>query len=117
MRGETGTRLRVRVELLYLEGCPHVETARRRLRGALRARGLPEVWLSWDLGGWVPDPIRGHPSPTILIDGEDVLQPSTRPSGAPACALDGAPPLDLIAAALERALAGRGASPETPEVA
>jgi hypothetical protein len=94
----------LRVELVYLEGCPHAETARRNLRAALRRAGLPQVWVSWNLDAWVPDGLRGYPSPTVLVDGDDVTNAS-RGVGV-GCAVHGAPGVDGILNALERALGG-----------
>jgi hypothetical protein len=117
MQPELPTSQPLRVELVYLEDCPHLETAQRRLRAALSESGLPAVWASWNLERWLPDSLRGLPSPSILIDGVNVLLEHARHDGAaPACAVAGAPPIHLIAAALERALAERHRRPNPIEV-
>lgn len=36
------------VALVYFAGCPHVQTARERLRSALIATDLPIEWTEWD---------------------------------------------------------------------
>lgn len=56
-----------RVELIYFVGCPHIEAARTQLRAALEEAGLPVEWTE-------SDDARGYGSPSILINGVDVLE-------------------------------------------
>jgi hypothetical protein len=57
-----------RVELLYFEGCPHAAGARALLRACIDRLGLAIE---------VEEPRGDFPSPTILIDGRDIMgQPS-----------------------------------------
>ena len=92
-----------RVELLYFPDCPHVE---RRVRSSQRprGRGLPSTWTEHDVCDYRAGRFRGYGSPTILVDGLDVM-------GAPrgdgqACRLyvgtelPGAPPLRALVHAL-----------------
>ena len=102
----------VRVELVYVEGCPHAEQARSHLRIALRRSGLPQVWVSWDRAGLLPDQVCRFPSPTVLVEGVDVLGGGSRAEFA-ACAIGGAPPVEAIVAALVRVLAGRSPDAES----
>jgi len=64
----------MRVQLLYFEGCPHVNAARRVLRAALGGAGVGEVVVEEvDVEApSTPPEFRGWGSPTILIDGVDV---------------------------------------------
>ena len=65
----------MRVQLLFFEGCPHVDSTRRVLRRALEAAGVGEVGAEEvdveassspaHLGDWG--------SPTILIDSFDIV--------------------------------------------
>jgi hypothetical protein len=85
------------VELLYFTGCPHIEAARTQLRAALEAAGLPAEWTECD-------DARGYGSPSILINGVDVL--GAVPQAGNSCRVyrgsevAGAPPLAPIVRAL-----------------
>jgi hypothetical protein len=60
----------LRVELHYFRGCPHADAARALLRRCIDQLGLevPVLELEGD-----------HPSPSILVDGRDVMgEPPTR---------------------------------------
>lgn len=54
----------MKVEFLFFEGCPHAGPARELLRRCLTSMGLPDA---------VEEREGDHPSPTILIDGNDVV--------------------------------------------
>ncbi len=97
----------LRVDLVFDEGCPHVERARDNLRAALRQAGLPQVWVSWRRSDRIPDRYRGYGSPTVLVQGRDVTGMRGVASG-PACVASGAPATASIADAIARALAGNG---------
>lgn len=91
-----------RVELVYFQGCPHVDSARSTLRAALILRGLKAEWQEWDSGApETPESYQDHGSPTILIDGEDVTGGGA--GEGPRCIATGAPSLDQILVALDRA--------------
>lgn len=68
----------MRIELLIAPGCPNVAAARQVIIDCLA-----------DLGLEVPirDRIGHYPSPTVLIDGIDVMRGGAPPSGQ-ACRLD-----------------------------
>ena len=84
------------VELLYFQGCPHAEHARRNLRAALERAGAAATWREWDLAaGATPEPYRRHGSPTVLVGGEDVTGDQDAAS-AMACRTDGAPSVEEI---------------------
>lgn len=73
-----------RIELVYHDGCGNVDAARRALGAALEAAGLSEGWTEWRAGSAAaPERVRGLPSPTVLVGGEDVQGPTT--GGAAAC--------------------------------
>ena len=65
----------MRVQLLYFEGCPHVDATRRVLRRALEVAGVGEVVVEEiDVEApSTPAHFRDWGSPTILIDGVDVV--------------------------------------------
>ncbi len=87
--------------LLYFEGCPNVEAARENLRTALGHARLPKNWEETDLkSSDCPERWRGFPSPTVLIDGADVVSGAQEQSGAAACRANGAPGRDEIEKAL-----------------
>lgn len=87
-----------RIELLFFPGCPHIEAARTQLRAALKLTGLPLEWSESAL-------TRGYGSPTILVNGVDVLGALPSSSGD-SCRLyrdselAGAPPLRELMRAL-----------------
>jgi hypothetical protein len=63
------------VEFIYDADCPNVADARRNLRQALAAAGLPQQWHEWDRNKpGSPDYARRFGSPTILVDGRDVVE-------------------------------------------
>ena len=84
------------IELVFFEGCPHVSLARDNLRSALQSAGKDTIWTEWDvLSESTPKNLRGHGSPTILIDGNDVTGDPTS-AVAIACRADGVPSVALI---------------------
>lgn len=96
----------MKVELVYFTGCPHVEAARRAIRDALSAAGLPPCWQEWNSDdAATPDALRGYGSPTVLVNGRDVAPMQT---DADCCrvysngkGILGTPEADVIRAALE----------------
>jgi hypothetical protein len=79
----------LKIELLHVSGCAHVEDARRLLRSSLTELGLDEQ---------VEEKQGAYPSPTILVDGRDVMG---RPEATGAsCRLD-VPTRERLLAALE----------------
>lgn len=94
-----------RIELLFFPGCPHLEAARAQLRRALARTGLPAEWDEHDVTDAATAPaLRGYGSPSILIDGVDVV--GAPPGEGVACRLysgsevPGAPPLEALLRAL-----------------
>lgn len=95
----------MKVELIYFEGCPNVEPARRNLKKAFDSAGITEKWIEWDQKDKAaPDYVRKYGSPTILVNGTDIM-------GGPGdcCAPDscriyegGAPSAEKIRAVLEK---------------
>jgi hypothetical protein len=93
------------VELLYFPGCPNVAVAREQLARAFAAIGLAPGWTEVDISAEsAPEHTRGHGSPTILIDRDEVT--GVAPVNGSSCRvyagsdLPGAPPLDVIVARL-----------------
>lgn len=87
----------MRVELLTSPGCPNATAARRLLWDCLVEVGVPE-----DV---VVERVGAYPSPTVLVDGVDVMTPDAEVA-TDACRLD-LPTRDCVLAAL------RGATPLT----
>ena len=76
-----------------------MQTARERLRIALQTRDLPVEWTEWDTGQMTaPTELRGFGSPAVFVDGRNVM--GGRPGMAMACAVGGAPSLEVLVAAL-----------------
>lgn len=69
----------MRVELLLVEGCPHADAARLVL-----SRVAADLGIELELIERVGD----YPSPTVLVNGADVLTGQTGAPSAPACRLD-----------------------------
>lgn len=89
------------VELVFFQGCPHVDDARHNLRTALTELGQPPEWVEWDRESPdTPEALRAYGSPTVLVDGRDVTGEGGRTQGA-ACRADGAPSVARIRAALQ----------------
>jgi hypothetical protein len=92
------------VELIYFDGCPHVEPARVNLREALATLDLATDWQEWEQGDPASPPhAKQYGSPTVLVNGRDVTGVGAG-VGALACRADGAPSMDTIRNALEGAL-------------
>ncbi len=81
----------VKVELQHVPGCPHADAARVLLRECLAELGLDVPFQ---------DNEGEYPSPTILVNGEDVM--GAPASQAAACRLD-VPTRQRLLAALRRA--------------
>jgi hypothetical protein len=105
----------IRVELLAIEGCPHLENARRDLEVVLR-KGILETPIQLILVGGIEDAefLGFQGSPTIRINGADVVPQPDLPvamscrtyldaEGRPA----GSPPLEAIRAAVDAARRGK----------
>ncbi|MBI4370522.1 MAG: MerC domain-containing protein [Elusimicrobia bacterium] len=88
--------------LLYFESCPNKDKARENLKQALVQLGIAPIWDEVDLESYqTPQKWRGFPSPTILVDGSDVVTGNFSASGTTSCRLGDAPSVDLIAARLK----------------
>ncbi len=62
-----------RVELIYFQGCPHVDAARSAIREALSEMNMTLEWAEWDReDDSTPPALKRHGSPTVLVDGRDV---------------------------------------------
>ncbi len=96
--------MRPKVHLLYFEGCPNVEEARKNLREALKAGGLTGIeWEEADTRrpgvqeGW-----KGFPSPSILVNSVNIETGEKHSVGTSSCNLGGAPTVEIIIKALKR---------------
>lgn len=72
-----------RIELLWWEGCPNTQEALALLREEVQRLGLdPEVIRVREIGSDADAEREGFPgSPTIRVDGRDVLPPRDEPVG------------------------------------
>lgn len=95
----------MRVDLVYDLDCPNVVAARTVLVHAFVAAGVAPSWSEHCRADGLPAEVDGFGSPTILVDGRDVMGESA--GSAPCCRLypggAGAPPRDAIVAALQAA--------------
>ena len=69
----------MRVELLHHHGCPHAHAAHQLIEQCLRTLAISSPIL-----GRVDD----YPSPTVLVDGIDVMPPTHPIPPGNACRLD-----------------------------
>ena len=87
----------MRVELVYFTGCQNVEPMRRLIRRCLEQLGLLCEIVEVDTNApTVPDVYRQMGSPTVLVDGTDVL--CGHAGGAQSCRLQLPTETELIAA-------------------
>ena len=80
----------IEIELLSVEGRPHVDAARRLLKACVE-----ELQVRAN----IEEKVGAYPSPTIRVDGEDVM--GSLLSAEAACRLD-TPTRDRVLAALRR---------------
>ncbi len=67
----------MKIQLIYFSGCPNANHARAALRQALIAEHLPAIFDEIDTdNAAAPALSRRWPSPTILIDGQEVTDDS-----------------------------------------
>jgi hypothetical protein len=69
----------VRVELLTAPGCPNAAAARTTIADCLSILGIDEPII---------DRVGRYPSPTVLVDGVDVMRPESGTWTGDACRLD-----------------------------
>ena len=81
------------MELFCHQGCPHAEPTRILLRECLTETGLNTT---------VIDRVGAYPSPTVLVNGRDVMGEGGLPAGIASCRLD-LPTRQRVRAALLRA--------------
>ncbi|MEK7405344.1 MAG: MerC family mercury resistance protein, partial [Acidobacteriota bacterium] len=115
----------IEVELIYDDGCPNISGARTNLLRAFARADVPAKWAEWErTSPGTPERLRNIPSPTILVNGQDVAGTQWI-DGRASCRLylladgrqSGVPPTELIAASLIRAKASqRRASGGGPRV-
>lgn len=94
----------VRVEMLYFEGCPTTETMRARLVDALPNAGDGFVFVEVDLESLAMDDARrGYGSPTVLVNGHDMLGMPNPEATELSCRLypDGVPSSGALAKLIE----------------
>lgn len=103
------------VELIYDSGCPNIKDSRSQLLRAFVQAGVNPQWKEWDrTSSESPDYVRAYGSPTILVNGTDVMGASVGQGAyadSSSCRIynlasgqaSGVPPLDAIATALIQA--------------
>lgn len=92
----------ITIHLLYVDDCPNVEAARQNLREALDWLGQPHRWTEMNIGDVAtPQAWEGFPSPTILVNGMDVVTGEKSAKDAGACRLGSAPSTEVITTALK----------------
>ena len=85
------------VYLLYFDGCPNLEQARKNLKLAFTRMGIKASWEEVDIQNpETPQKWKGFPSPTVLVYGRDVVSGAKFAEGATSCRFGGAPSTELI---------------------
>lgn len=69
----------MRVEVLTSPGCPHADAARQIVTDCLTTLGIDVPII---------DRVGRYPSPTVLVDGVDVMRPEAAAPIGDACRLD-----------------------------
>jgi len=82
----------VRIELLTSPGCPNAAAARATIADCLSTLGIDVPII---------DRVGRHPSPTVLVDGMDVMRPESERWSGDACRLD-LPTPQCVLSALQR---------------
>jgi hypothetical protein len=90
----------VRIELLTSPGCPHAVAARETVTDCLTTLGMDVPIINR---------VGRYPSPTVLVDGIDVMRPEAAAPIGDACRLDLPTPQRVL-----EALRNRCCSPHPP---
>ncbi len=62
------------VELIYEKTCPNIQPAREQLMKAFVVAKLTPKWREWEVSqAETPEKLKHYGSPTILVDGVDVM--------------------------------------------
>jgi hypothetical protein len=104
----------VQIDLVYDRACPHVDEARATIRAAIETVESEIEWREWDReDSRTPAELRGYGSPTVLINGRDVVAAGDERTAANAnscrvyfdeCScICGAPPAALVERAIREA--------------
>ena len=100
----------MKIELLGFPGCPDTPAMRRSLHAAIESLGSGLTYDDVNQESLArDDPRRGWPTPTVLVNGEDLfgLAPPTAPLMRCRAYEGGVPNAEAIAARLKTRLAGR----------
>ena len=98
--------MKVKIDLLYFKGCPNVDKARDYLKKALVQLSLPAEWNEIDVENPKTAPhLKGFPSPTILVNGFDIVTGLESVPGSSACKIGGVPETAKIVESIKKSLA------------
>ena len=88
------------VELVYFSSCPNVGFARENIHEALVEVGRDDRWVEWDQEETgTPARYKAFSSPTVLVNGQDVMGVSGMGLGR-SCRAGGAPSANQIVKAI-----------------
>ncbi len=95
--------MKIKIDLLYFEGCPNVDKTRNNIREALSKMGLPLKWHEIDINDkYTASHLKGFPSPTVLINGIDIETGLSKLSGSSSCQITGAPSVNTLLRAMQK---------------
>lgn len=71
-----------KIELIYDTDCPNIGAARDQLKSAIKKTGRDFQWQEWDSkNSTAPEYVRNYGSPTILVNGQDVVKSENPDAG------------------------------------
>tara|TARA_E500000331_G_C17272891_1_gene720233 strand:- start:20217 stop:20915 length:699 start_codon:yes stop_codon:yes gene_type:complete len=71
------------IVLLYFQGCPNVQNSRKNLISALSQSKIKIQWKEYDLNDdSLPQEYRNYGSPSLIIDGKDVMMEGQNPGAS-----------------------------------
>ena len=92
------------MELIYFNGCPNVDLARKNIKKALEDTGWKAQWDEWEHNNSkAPSYVQQYGSPTILVDGKDIAGgpgDCCAPNSCRIYADGGVPSVDMIKSAI-----------------
>lgn len=97
-----------KIEFIYDVTCPNVAEARKQIARSLSELGFPLTWKEWNRSDAnAPGYVKEYASPTILVDGQDVVG-GEKIDGSAGCRvyideqgrLQGVPPVEAIKKAI-----------------
>jgi len=94
----------MKIELIYFDGCPKVDSARANLKQAFETIGIKGQWQEWEQNNpEAPDYAQRFGSPSILVNGKDIANGPDDCCAPNSCRVyeGGTPSVEFIVSALK----------------